>query len=133
MNTRKASLRQLLWLGWRKGYAMHDLWMWGLIQLLIALPVMALIISLAMPLQSTWAMFASPIFWAAEMASVSALCVHLHNLATKIGCTRQINMSEDGNPTPCLIDLGHDDCCKHVGPDRDKTSCPYWKPQLIID
>jgi hypothetical protein len=133
MSPSDSSLRQLLVLGWRKGYAMNDLLMWGFLQLSLAIPVLALIIALATPDKSAWEIFTSPLFWLIELLSFIPLLVRLHRLASRIGCTRQMNVSDDGNPAPCLIDLGHEDCCKHIGPGGDKTSCPYWKPELIVD
>jgi hypothetical protein len=66
-------------------------------------------------------------------SGAAALLWRLHFLATQVGCTRQMGISEDGNPARCLVDLGHHDCCKHIGPNGDRTTCRYWKPDLIVD
>ena len=67
------------------------------------------------------------------MAVFVLFIARLYYLATSIGCVRQIDFSEDGQPSPCQIDLGHRECCKHIGPDGGKADCRYWRPELIID
>lgn len=127
------SLVRLLVLGWRKGHSIHDLPMWGLTQVTILVPLLMLVVGIAIHGESGLTVLGSAFFWLAPAVTLTLLGVRLHFLATQIGCTRQINISDDGNPTRCLIDLGNRECCKHIGPDSDKTACPYWKPELILE
>jgi hypothetical protein len=124
--------RRLL-LGWRKGRSRQDLPMWATIQLTLVLPALITLIGVASHGKSLPAVLASPLFWLVPVLGLSLLIYRLHFLATRIGCTRQINISEDGMPTECMIDSGHPECCKHIGPGGDKRACPYWKPALIVD
>ena len=124
--------RELL-LGWRKGRARQDLAMWATVQLTLVLPALITLIGVSTHGKSLPAVIASPWFWAILLLGLSLLAYRLHFLATRIGCTRQINISEDGLPTECLVDAGHPECCKHVGRNGDKRTCPYWKPALIVE
>lgn len=119
--------------GWRKGYAKQDLKMWAYLQLPFALPLLLFVTVLATPGQDLGSWLSSPLFLVMQLLSVVPLLHRLHYLATKIGCIRQMNISEDGHPAPCSIDLGHRECCKHIEPGASKTSCVYWRPELIIE
>ncbi len=122
-----------LLLGWRKGRAMHDPLMWSLLLTALLVPALLLVAGAAMTEHAYPTILASPLFWLAPGTVLGALVVRLHYLATLIGCVRQINFSEDGQPSACQIDLGHRECCKHIGPDGRKQDCPYWRPELILD
>lgn len=128
-----SSLGESLGHGWRKGHARQDLKMWGYLQLPIALPLLLFVGSLAVADLGAMAWLSSPLFWMVEVACFLPLLRRLHYLATRIGCVRQMNISEDGHPAPCSIDLGRRECCKHIEPGASKTSCVYWRPELIID
>jgi hypothetical protein len=119
--------------GLRKGVAYHDIVMWGLLQMLLAIPVVAVITGLILDGGSVVSHIVSPWVLAFWSASALALAVRLHHLATNVGCLRQINVSEDGYPARCLVDLGDGHCCKHLRPGESKTACPYWRPELIVD
>lgn len=127
------SLVHLLFRGWRKGRAMHDSLMWSLLLVSLFLPIVSLITGSMLTLQGLWVTLMSPLFWLLPMIVLGALVMRLYYLATLVGCVRQINLSEDGQPSLCQIDLGHRECCKHVGPDGDKTDCPHWRPELVLD
>lgn len=122
-----------LLLGWRKGCSRQDLPMWATVQLTLVLPALITLIGVSSQGKSLPAVLGSPWFWLVPALGLSLLAYRLHYLATRIGCTRQINFSEDGMPTECLADAGHPECCKHLGADGDKRTCPYWKPALIVD
>lgn len=124
---------QTLWLGLRKGRSGHDILMWGLLQLSMLMPLLLIAVGLLSNAGNALYILSSPVFWLITISAIVALLWRLHFLATQIGCTRQMNISEDGNPARCLVDLGHHDCCKHIGPGGDKTSCRYWKPDLIVE
>ncbi|MCB1774494.1 MAG: hypothetical protein KDI88_12825 [Gammaproteobacteria bacterium] len=124
---------RVLWLGLRKGRSMQDIPMWGLLQL--SLPIPLLLVAVGLFVENGYARYilSSPVFWAIIVSGAMALLWRLYFLATRVGCIRQMNISEDGNPAQCLVDLGHRDCCKHIGKAGDKTTCRYWKPELIVD
>jgi hypothetical protein len=128
-----AGIWRTLWLGLRKGRSIQDIPMWGLLQLSLLIPLLLFTVGLYANGGNALHILSSPVFWAITAGGLAALFWRLYFLATRIGCTRQINISEDGNPARCLVDLGHHDCCKHIGPNGDKTSCRYWKPDLIVD
>ena len=119
--------------GWRKGYAKQDLKMWAYLQLPFVIPLLLFLTCPEMLGKDLGAWLASPLFWVAQLVSLLPLLHRLHYLATRIGCVRQMNISEDGHPAPCSIDLGHRECCKHIEPGASKTSCVYWRPELIIE
>ena len=56
---------------------------------------------------------------------LGVLIMRVYYLATSVGCVRQINLSEDGQPSLCQIYLGHHECCKDVGTDGNKADCPH--------
>lgn len=124
--------RQLV-LGWNKGRSRQDLPMWATVQLTLVLPALIMLIGVSSHGKSLPAVVASPWFWLVPVFGLSVLTYRLYYLATRIGCTRQINFSEDGMPTECLADAGHPECCKHLGADGNKTACPHWKPTLIVE
>jgi hypothetical protein len=107
--------------------------MWATVQLTLVLPALITLIGISSHGKSLPAVLGSPWFWLVPVLGLSLLIYRLNFLATRIGCTRQINFSEDGLPTECMIDAGHPECCKHVGPGGDKRACPYWKPALIVE
>ncbi len=112
---------------------MHDPLTWSLLIVSLFLPAMLLVTGTMLMKQDLWAILMSPLFWFLPLLVFAAFVMRLYYLATLIGCVRQINVSEDGQPSPCQIHLGHQECCKHVGPDGSKTDCPYWRPELILD
>jgi hypothetical protein len=128
-----SGILRTLWLGLRKGRSIQDLPMWGLLQLGLLIPLILLTVGLFSSGGNALHILSSPVFWTISAAGLAGLLWRLYFLASRIGCTRQINISEDGNPARCLVDLGHRDCCKHIGPNGDKTTCRYWKPDLIVD
>lgn len=128
-----ASLPGLLLRGWRKGYARNDLPMWGMFQVSLLLPASVVLAVLALGQASLVQLLAAPLFWLTPLFGLVPLGFRLHFLATRVGCLRQINVSDDGQPSRCLIDRGHPECCKHIAPGAGKESCPYWKPELVID
>jgi hypothetical protein len=119
--------------GWRKGYARNDLPMWGMFQVSLLLPATVVVAGVASGQASLAQLASSPLLWLTPLVGLVPLMFRMHYLATRLGCTRQINVSEDGQPARCLIDCGHPECCKHIRPGAGKESCPYWKPQLVIE
>jgi hypothetical protein len=126
-------LPRLLLRGWRKGLAVNDLRMWGALQLSLLLPTAILIAALTVNPAQLAQLLTSPVLWSTPLVGLLPLGLRLHFLATRIGCIRQINVSEDGHPARCLVDLGHPECCRHIAPGAGKDSCPYWRPELVIE